>query len=91
MASSQPTIEDQRLSKSEAVLAAVGATLLIVTEMLGAAFAFAWAMGGLIGLGDVGTYVVMAIVAVPGLMASLWLTRRILRVERTLRHQPISS
>ena len=70
------------------MLSAVGATLLIITEMLGAAFAFAWAIGGLLGLAGIGTYVLMAIVAVPGLAASLALTRRILRVESSLRKSP---
>lgn len=81
------TIDDQRLSAPEAFGAAVGATLLIVTEMLGAAFAFAWAISGLIGVAGAAFWVLMAIVAVPGLFASAWLTRRILKVERNLRHQ----
>jgi hypothetical protein len=80
--------DDFRLSAGDAVLSAVGATLLIVTEMLGAVFAFAWAIGGLIGLGSTLTYVLMALLGIPGLIASLALTRRILRVEATLRARP---
>lgn len=72
-------------SKTDAVMSAVGATLLIVTEMLGAVFAFAWAIAGLLGLGETATYVLMAVFGVPGLVASASLTRRVLRVEATLR------
>ena len=81
-------IEDTPLSPTDAVLSAIGATLLIVTEMLGAVFAFAWAMGGLLGLGGTGTYILMAILAVPGLYVSVLLARRILRVEAALRAMP---
>lgn len=75
-------------SAFDAMLSAIGATLLIVTEMLGAAFALAWAIGGLLGLGDTATFVLMGIIGVPGLVASLALTRRILRVETQLRSLP---
>lgn len=85
MAKSRDLPHDPPYTKSDAMLSAVGATLLIVTEMLGAAFAFAWAIGGLLGLGATGTYILMAVVGIPGLFASFALTRRILRVEATLR------
>ena len=75
-------------TKTDAVLAAIGATLLIVTEMLGAAFAFAWALAGLFGFGDTATYILLGLVAIPGVIASLALTRRVLRVEATLRALP---
>lgn len=80
--------DTHRFSAGDAVLSALGATLLIVTEMLGAAFAFAWAIGSLLGLGEIGTWILMAIVAVPGLAASLALTRRVLKVENGLRKNP---
>jgi hypothetical protein len=67
-----------------AVMSAVGATLLIVTELLGSVFAFAWAIGGLLGLGDNLTYALMALVGLPGLYYSLALTRRVLTVEKRL-------
>jgi hypothetical protein len=70
---------------ADAVASAFGATLLIVSEMLGAIFAFAWAIGGLLGMGDEFRYILMVIFGVPGLWLSLSLTRRILRVEKKLR------
>lgn len=88
MAQAPIKFEYQPYSRSDAVLSAVGATLLIVTEMLGAIFAFAWAIGGLIGLSTNLTYALMAIVGVPGLYAAVALTRRILRVEATIRANP---
>lgn len=69
----------------DAVMSATGATLLIVSEMLGAIFAFAWAIGGLLGFGDQFRLILMAICIVPGLWVSFSLTRRILRVEKKLR------
>jgi len=77
-----------RFSTTDALLSAIGAMLLIVTEMLGAVFAFAWAVSGLLGLGDVATYVLMGVCALPGLYGSYALARRILRVEATLRTMP---
>lgn len=77
-----------RYTKTDALMSAVGATLLIGTEMLGAVFAFAWAISGLLGLGETATYVVMAVFGLPGLVGSLTLTRRVLRVEATLRNLP---
>ncbi len=75
-------------SRTDAVLSAVGATLLIVTEMLGAIFAFAWALAGLLGLGETATLVLMAVMGVPGLYGAFTLTKRVLRVEATLRAMP---
>jgi membrane protein implicated in regulation of membrane protease activity len=86
MARPKALIDDAPYSRGDAVISAIGATLLIVTEMLGAVFAFAWAIGGLIGAGSTVTYALMVVFAVPGLYASLVLTRRILRVEATLRN-----
>ena len=86
--SSEAYAGDAPFTRFDAVLSAVGATLLIVTEMLGAVFAFAYAISGLIGLGQTATWVVVALFALPGLYASLALTRRILRVEATLRANP---
>lgn len=88
MSTSKMPVDDTRFSRTDAVLSAVGATLLIVTEMLGAIFALAWALGGLFGLGETVTYAMMAVVAVPGLVVALRLTRRILRVETALAHRP---
>ena len=59
--------------------------LPLLVALLGAVFAFAWAIAGLLGLGETATYVLMAVVAVPGLVASASLTRRVLRVEAALR------
>lgn len=80
--------DDTRFSGTDAILSAAGATLLIVTEMLGAAFAFAWAIGGLIGLGPTITYVIMAAIGLPGLVLAFRLTGRILKVERSLSQMP---
>ncbi|WP_181703729.1 hypothetical protein [Chthonobacter albigriseus] len=91
MATKGIPVDNQRFSAFDTVLAAVGATLLIVTELLGAAFAFAWAVGGLLGVGDTGTWILMAVIGIPGLVASLALTRRILRVENLLRREPPSA
>ncbi|WP_181707977.1 hypothetical protein [Chthonobacter rhizosphaerae] len=88
MSTNKIPVDTTRFSGTDAILSAVGATLLIVTEMLGAVFAFAWAIGGLLGIGDTATYVLMAAVGVPGVLASLSLTRRILRVETHLRKAP---
>lgn len=85
MVKAKGTADVSGYSAVGAMMSAVGATLLIVTEMLGAAFAFAWAVSGLLGMGTTAKLVLMAIVAVPGLIASLGLARRILKVENTLR------
>ena len=76
---------EPKLTAADAVLSAVGATLLIVTEFVGAILAFGWAVSGLLGLGATATYVVMAVLAVPSLWASYKLTVRILKVEARLR------
>lgn len=91
MVTTKIPVDTTRFSSGDAVLSAVGATLLIVTELLGAVFAFAWAVGGLLGLGETVTYGLMAVLAIPGLYASLMLTRRILKVEKTLRTNPPSA
>lgn len=74
-----------RYTKSDAVISAVGATLLIVSEMLGAIVAFAWAVGSMLGLGDMPILIFIAVMAIPGLALSATLARRILRVEHSLR------
>lgn len=76
-----------RYTQADAVMSAVGATLLIVSEMLGAVAAFAWAIAGLFGFGTSATVIIIAVVMVPGLWFAFSLTRRILRVERHLRAQ----
>ena len=88
MVTSKMPADATRYTRSDALMSAIGATLLIVTEMLGAVFAFAWAIAGLLGLGDTATYVLMAVFGIPGLIGSLTLTRRVLRVEATLRNMP---
>lgn len=75
-------------SRTDAMMSAIGATLLIVSEMLVAIFAFAWAIGGLLGLGSTVTYALMVIFGVPGLYVALSLTRRILRVEASILANP---
>lgn len=84
MTNGKTSIDGFGYSAFGAAMSVVGATLLIVTEMLGAAFAFAWAVSGLFGMGYTAKLVIMAVVAVPGLIASLALARRIVRVEKTL-------
>jgi len=74
-----------RYTKTDAVISAIGATLLIVSEMLGAIVAFAWAVGSMFGLSETPILIFIAIMAVPGLALALALTRRILRVEHSLR------
>jgi hypothetical protein len=91
MAESPITFAYRPYSVTDGVMSAVGATLLIVTELLGAVFAFAWAIGGLIGLSQTLTYALMAIVGLPSLYAALMLTRRILRVEAKIRANPPGS
>jgi membrane protein implicated in regulation of membrane protease activity len=80
--------DEPRYTQTDAILSAVGATLLIVTEMLGAVFAFAWAIGRLLALGDTLTYGLMVVFAVPGLYVSFALAKRVLRVETKLREAP---
>ena len=72
-------------TSTDAILSAIGATLLIVSEMLGAIVAFAWAIGGLFGFGQTVTSGIMVVLFVPGVVLAFSLTRRILRVERHLR------
>jgi membrane protein implicated in regulation of membrane protease activity len=74
-----------RYTKTDAVISAVGATLLIVSEMLGAIVAFAWAIGSMLGLGETPILIFIGVMSVPGLILSATLTRRILRVEHSLR------
>lgn len=74
-----------RYTKTDAVISAVGATLLIVSEMLGAIVAFAWAIGSMLGLGETSILIFVGVMAIPGLALSATLTRRILRVEHSLR------
>jgi len=74
-----------RYTKTDAVISAVGATLLIVSEMLGAIVAFAWAIGSMLGLGETPILIFVGVMAIPGLVLSATLTRRILRVEHSLR------
>jgi hypothetical protein len=88
MVTSKIPADATRYSRTDALMSAIGATLLIVTEMLGAVFALAWAVAGLVGFGETATYVLMAVFGIPGLIGSLALTRRVLRVEATLRNMP---
>lgn len=74
-----------RYTATDAIFSAIGATMLIVSEMLAAFAALAWAISGLFGLGQTMTLVILAILLVPGLGLAFSLTRRILRVERHLR------
>ena len=74
-----------RYTKTDAVISAIGATLLIVSEMLGALVAFAWAVGSMLGLSETPIVIFVCVMSVPGLLLSLTLTRRILRVEHSLR------
>ena len=74
-----------RYTKTDAVISAIGATLLIVSEMLGALVAFAWAVGSMMGLGETPILIFICVMAVPGLVLAFSMTRRILRVEHSLR------
>ncbi len=80
--------DDKPLSPFDALMSAIGAMLLIVTEMLGAVFALAWAVGSMLGLGETATLVLVAIMGLPGLYVAWALVRRILRVEARLREMP---
>ena len=74
-----------RYTKTDAIISAIGATLLIVSEMLGAIVAFAWAVGSMLGLGETLILLFVGALSSPGILLSLTLTRRILRVEHFLR------
>lgn len=74
-----------RYTKTDAVISAIGATLLIVSEMLGAIIAFAWAVGSMIGLSETPILIFIGVMSVPGLVLAGTMTRRILRVEHSLR------
>ncbi len=74
-----------RYTKTDAVISAIGATLLIVSEMLGAIVAFAWAIGSMLGLGETPILIFVGVMSIPGLFLAFTLTRRILRVEHSLR------
>lgn len=91
MSASPFPVDNTRYSAGEAMMSAVGGTLLVVTEMLGAGFALAYAVGGLLGLGETLTYGLMGVIALPSLYLALALTRRILRVEARLRAEAPSA
>ena len=57
----------------------------ILNGTLAAIVAFAWAIGSMLGLGETTFLIFVGIMAVPGLVLSFGLTRRILRVEHSLR------
>ncbi|PWW02261.1 hypothetical protein DFR52_102929 [Hoeflea marina] len=72
----------QRKSALDAFLIAVGAIVLIGTEIWLAALAIAWAAHGLLGLGVTGDIVLVLLVAPPALWATWKVATMAISAER---------
>jgi len=64
----------------------ISVAVLVGTEIMGAALAAGWALGGLFELGPIFTYVLMAIFGVGGVALLVMFVRSALRVEGSGRH-----
>jgi hypothetical protein len=59
----------------------LSAAILIGTEVVGAAIATGWAIAGWLGLGDIGAYVLEALLGIGGLAVVISFVRAASRVE----------
>lgn len=62
----------------------VSATTLVATQAIATAIAAGWALAGLMHLGDVGEYVLMALFGLLGIYISVKYFRRAYQVEMSL-------
>lgn len=67
------------------VLTVGSATILIATQAIATAIAAGWALAGLLNLGDLGEYALMALFGLIGIYASIAYLRKAARME-PLRH-----
>jgi hypothetical protein len=65
------------------IFTVISVTVLVGTEIIGAALAAGWAIGGLFEIGQILTYALMAIFAACGLALLVMFVRSALRVENT--------
>ncbi len=74
-----------RRINSRNLVTAISVIILVGTEILGAALAFGWAMGGLLELGGVLTAVLIGVSVMAGLYGIYSFARRVLAVETPYR------
>jgi hypothetical protein len=79
-----PKSGTQAFSAFGCFIAAAGVTLLTFCLVGAAAAASVWAFSKLMGLPDVATYVLAALVAIPVLWGTIWTAGRAWHVERRL-------
>lgn len=85
-----PKGNSQGFSKAGGLMAAVGATLLMLCFTGSAMVATVWAFAKLIGVPDIVMYAVMALGVLPVVWVTLWTAGRAWHVERLLAsHQDI--
>ena len=79
-----PKTGTQAFSRTGSLMAATGATMLMLCFTGSAMVATVWAMSKLIGLPDVLMYVMMAIGVLPVLWVTIWTAGRAWHVEKLL-------
>src|SRR3954469_20123483 len=79
-----PKGSSQAFSRTGSLMAASGATLLMLCFTGSAMVATVWAMAKLIGLPDIAMYVVMSVGIVPVLWITVWTAGRAWHVEKLL-------
>ncbi len=80
----QPKPGSQAFSPAGSLMAAVGATLLILCFTGSAMVASVWAFAKLIGVPDIAMYAVMALGVVPVAWVTIWTAGRAWHVERLI-------
>jgi hypothetical protein len=63
------------------VVTVISAAVLLGTEVIGAAIATGWAIAGWLGVGDVGAYVLEAVLGLGGLAVVIAFVRAAARIE----------
>lgn len=81
---STPNRSSQSVGRFGSLIAATGATLLVLTKLGAAMAATVWATCKLIGLPDTIMYVIMALGIIPVLWATIWTAGRAWHVEQRL-------
>jgi hypothetical protein len=77
----KPTPSSGRRIRWENVLTVISAAILIGAEVFGAAYAGGWALAILLGLDEIGTYVVQALLFLCGIAIMVSFVRAAQRVE----------
>jgi hypothetical protein len=80
MSSAGATKPDRRIHW-ERVLTVLSAAVLIGAEVFGAAFAGGWAIANLLGLGDVGVYVLQSAFFLLGMAVMVGFVRHAMQIE----------